>query len=137
MSRSDFFTALSTTSFVEAEGTFNAGAGVLTAKKVKFDNESHGGGGGGHEAEAKGSTRDRNPSAGTFIIILSEWEGFQAVAGSGLSVKVAEGAAFKSPTGESITQARFFELLAGGAIAKAKGSYSASGLLATRLEARS
>ncbi len=127
-----FFEALTLERFVEAEGVFNASTGVLTARKVKFEDGP--GDDGGHEAEAKGTARDINAEQSKFVIVLSEWEGFQGAVGMGVPVRAKSALAYKNNDGDVIPKADFFAALSNGSKVKAHGVYSEDGILADRLQ---
>jgi len=125
---------------VEAEGTFDAGRGVLSARLVKIEQiENHGGGGGGgdhsHDAEAKGTAVNANAANGTFTINpMTEWEGFMGMGGS-VNVATNSSTVFKNLSDQTISAADFFAAIAGGTShVQVEGSFSAGVITATKVE---
>lgn len=117
---------------VEVEGTsFNSGNSTLTASKCKIEDESGSNSGG---AEAKGAPTAISSGAGTFGIVLAEWEGFSSSVGTIVNVTTSGGTEFKDANGASVSKSAFFELLATAVGVKVEGPYE-NGTISAR-EAR-
>ncbi|MBS1710014.1 MAG: DUF4382 domain-containing protein [Armatimonadetes bacterium] len=135
MTQGEFFvalTALGSSAVAQAEGTYDSGTGVLTATKVKIDDESHEG-----EAEAKGTVASTDAGAGTLHLTLSEWEGFNFDSANQLVVTTDGTTQYSDDAGATLTKEAFFTAAAVGSLVKAEGHFSANGLAAKKLQVRS
>lgn len=119
---------------VEAEGAvFDPNTNTLTAKKCKVENES---GGGNHEVEARGAPRNINSGSGTFEVVLTQWEGFNATSGQAVPVTTSGATEYKDGNNVSIDASTFFSLLATATFVKVEGTYEAGTIAAHELSLR-
>jgi hypothetical protein len=141
VSKTAFFDAISMFKggLLELDGTYNADTNTFAARKVKLENEGNddGEGGGVGEAEAYGTTSNRNATAGTFRLTLTEWDGFSP-SGNAVNVRPASsGVQYKNAANDNVTRAQWFALLGDSTSVKVEGSMSDGVLVAREFKLRS
>lgn len=136
LTQAEFFTTLATSSFVEVEGSYDAGTNTFTATKAKLeDDHGHHNGGGGegehHEAEATGPASAINSGAFTFDITANEWEGINIGPNTVIHVTTTSGTEFKGAHGSNLNQTQFFAALSSDTPVEVRGSFDPSTMILT------
>lgn len=137
MTKAEFFAAVKTAPFVEVEGVYDSGTNKFLAAKIHLEDgeDDHGGGGGGgDEAEARGAASDVSANSGAFSITLVEWFGFSAHVGDKVGVTTSGNTVFRDANHNTIQAEAFFNLIQGGAHAKAEGMFNGTAIVARKCE---
>ena len=127
ISKDEFFAALATAGFAEAEGSYDEGSNTLTAVKVKIEDEDEGGD--EQESEVTGPAGSVDSSAFTFQITVQQWEGVSVAPGTVLTVVTNANTEYPKTTKEA-----FWTAIANGALVEVKGSLDGTTLTAERVK---
>lgn len=130
LTKSEFFVILAQHPGIEvgAEGSYSGGEdAVFEAKSVRVKDED------GHEqAEAFGQVASSNADAGSWVLTLKEWEGFQGSTGQQVPVATNADTQFFNADGAAMEKAAFFQALTVGAKVAVKGEFDGSTLMALK-----
>lgn len=136
-----FFAAAAVSGFVEAEGALSGD--VLTATKLKLEDEGehHGGGGGGHRgnAELSGTASGIDAAAGSFVLSVTRWEGLLLSNGTRVKIATSAETEFKVAGSHSSPSAFFTALAAAAApnnVISLEGSYDGATQTLTATEVK-
>lgn len=130
LTKGEFFAILAQHPGIEvgAEGSYSGGEdAVFEAKSVRVKDED-----GHEEAEAFGLVVSANPDAGSWVLSLKEWEGFQGSSGQQLPIGTNADTRFFNADGAAMEKAAFFQALAVGAKVAVKGSFDGDTLIALK-----
>lgn len=117
---------------VEVEGHYDAPSNTINATKMKLHPEDDD----EHEAEARGTASNINPSLGTFSLSIDEWAGFSSSRGHTINVTTDGSTTYEGPDGEDWTATQFFAQVANGSVVKVHGTFLEGTIAADRVRLR-
>jgi hypothetical protein len=137
ITKAQFFAAISVAGQrAEAEGSYDAASGTITATKVKLedgddDNNDDG------DLEVEGPAANVNAGAGTLSVTVQKWEGTVLTPGSVVNVVTTGGTEFRLDGGSNggrTSKAEFFAALANGERVEVEGDLNGTTLTATKIK---
>jgi hypothetical protein len=128
MTKAEFFAALTTAGFAEAEGAYNEATNTLTAHKIKLEDGGENEGD-ENESEVSGPASDVDKSGFTFKITVQQFEGILIQPGTVLTVVIDGGTEYKKSSRDA-----FFAALANGSLVEVKGELNGTTITADRLK---
>jgi hypothetical protein len=124
ITREEFWASLAAGVGVEAEGVF--ANGVLTATKLKLDDEPDG----GAQAEVAGTRVSHNAAAKSFVVSVQSWFGANLVVGAQVTVNTTPGTVYRlrvagqSGGGEIVSAETFFAQIGNAIEVEAEGGFN-------------